>query len=164
VRAVALLVLGWVARTSADEPATAPSPCPEKGDVVTVISRKRELWLCRQGAPVARFQVAMGRGGVDKHRSGDGRTPLGKYTLGSPRPSAQFGLFIPIHYPTPEQAAKGFTGSEVGIHGPPRGLTAPEYPTTEIDWTRGCIATGLDADIAFIADFVRDRRPLLVVE
>ena len=157
------MLLVCAARTGADEPWAAPSPCPDKGDVVTVIARKRELWLCQEGAAVARFQVAMGRGGVDKRRKGDGRTPLGTYTLGSPRPSVQFGLFIPIDYPTREQAALGFSGGEVGIHGPPRGLTEPEYPTTAVDWTRGCIATGLDTDIGAIAEFVRTRHPTLVV-
>ena len=162
---MALLALGWWAGpATAAELRTAASPCPEKGDVVTVVSRTRELWLCQQGSPVAKFRVAMGRGGLDKHHKGDGRTPIGKYALGSPRPSAQYGLFIPIGYPTPEQAARGFTGSELGIHGPPRGLTEPEYPTTEVDWTRGCIATGVDADITSIADFVRDRHPTLVVD
>ena len=139
------------------------SPCPEKGDAVAVVSRKRELWLCQDGAPVARFQVAMGRGGVDKRRKGDGRTPLGTYALGLPRPSARYGVFIPIDYPTADQAAHGFTGSAVGIHGPPRGLTEPEYPTTAVDWTQGCIATGVDEDIGVIAEFVRARQPVLVV-
>ena len=147
----------------AHEPAPALSPCPEKGDVVTVIARKRELWLCQEGVPVARFQVALGRGGLDKRRRGDGRTPVGTYTLGSPRSSTQYGVFIPIDYPRPDQAANGFTGSAVGIHGPPRGLTAPEYPTTAVDWTQGCIATGVDADIDLIAEFVRARRPVLEV-
>jgi len=161
---VAALVLGVLAaRAGAEVQEAAVSPCPEKGDVVTVIARKRELWLCQDGAPLARFQVAMGRGGVDKRRRGDGRTPLGTYTLGSPRPSSRFGVFIPIDYPTPVQAANGFTGSEVGIHGPPRGLTTPEYPTTAVDWTQGCIATGVDADIGEIAEFVRARQPVLVV-
>ncbi len=155
-----MLVFVAAVRASAD---VAPSPCPEKGDVVTVIARKRQLWLCQEGAPLAKFQVAIGRGGVDKRRRGDGRTPLGTYTLGSPRPSNLYGVFIPIDYPTPDQAASGFTGSAVGIHGPPRGQSEPEYPTTAVDWTQGCIATGLDEDIDVIAEFVRARQPVLVV-
>lgn len=131
--------------------------------MVAVIARKRELWLCQEGVPVARFQVAIGRGGIDKRRRGDGRTPLGTYTLGDPRPSVEYGVFIPIDYPTRDQAAQGFTGSAVGIHGPPRGLTEPEYPTTAVDWTQGCIATGIDADIELIADFVRTHQPSSIV-
>lgn len=156
-------VLVTAAPPSAGGSVAARSPCPEGGDVVVVIARKRELWLCQEGAAMAKFPVAIGRGGVDKRRKGDGRTPLGTYRLGSPRQSAQYGVFIPIDYPTPEQAANGFTGSTVGIHGPPRGLTEPEYPTTAVDWTQGCIATGVDDDIGVIADFVRARQPVLVV-
>jgi murein L,D-transpeptidase YafK len=159
-QAIAILVVATAVRASAD---VAPSPCPEKGDVVTVIARKRQLWLCQEGAPLAKFQVAIGRGGVDKRRRGDGRTPLGTYTLGSPRPSNLYGVFIPIDYPTPDQAASGFTGSAVGIHGPPRGQSEPDYPTTAVDWTQGCIATGLDEDIDVIAEFVRLRQPVLVI-
>ena len=159
-QAIAILVFVAAVRASAD---VAPSPCPEKGDVVTVIARKRQLWLCQEGAPLAKFQVAIGRGGVDKRRRGDGRTPLGTYTLGSPRPSNLYGVFIPIDYPTPDQAASGFTGSAVGIHGPPRGQSEPDYPTTAVDWTQGCIATGLDEDIDVIAEFVRLRQPVLVI-
>jgi murein L,D-transpeptidase YafK len=162
-QALALVVLLSADRTSAGGPVVAPSPCPKKGDVVRVIARKRELWLCQGGAALAKFRVAMGRGGFDKRRKGDGRTPLGTYTLGTPRPSPRYGVFIPIDYPTPDQAANGFTGSDVGIHGPPRGLTEPKYPTTAVDWTEGCIATGMDADIGVIAEFVRARQPMLVI-
>lgn len=161
--AFALVTLIWAAPAGGDQPAEGASPCPEKGNVVAVNARRRELWLCKDGAAMARFQVAIGRGGVDKHTKGDGRTPLGTYTLGSPRSSRRYGVFIPIDYPTPDQSANGFTGSDVGIHGPPRGLTEPEYPTTAVDWTQGCIATGGDPEIGAIAEFVREWQPVLVV-
>lgn len=160
--AVAVVLVGGT-RGSAEGPVPAPGPCPKEGDVVVVISQRRQLWLCHQGEAVARYRVALGRGGVDKRREGDGRTPLGTYTLGTPRPSAQFGIFIPIEYPRPDQAAQGFTGSKVGIHGPPRGLTEPEYPITYVNWTQGCIATALDEDIMSIAEFVRAGQPTLVI-
>ncbi len=137
--------------------------CPSIGDVVAVIARKRELWLCHEGAPEARIPVALGQQGLDKRRTADGRTPSGTYPLGTPRPSGRFGIFIPIDYPTPEQAARGLTGTNVGIHGPPRGKTEPEYPTTAVDWTLGCVATGTDSDIEAIAEFVRQRHPLVVI-
>jgi L,D-transpeptidase catalytic domain len=137
--------------------------CPSIGDVVAVIARKRELWLCHEGAPEARIPVALGQRGLDKRRKADGRTPIGTYTLGTPRPSGRFGIFIPIDYPTPEQVARGLTGAGVGIHGPPRGKTEPEYPTTAVDWTLGCVATGTDSDIEAIAEFVRQKRPLIVI-
>lgn len=182
-RALATLALLVAAGLALAEPTTdetaAPNPatplaapaalappaalCPETGEVIAVLTRKRELWLCIDGAPAARFEVALGQGGLDKRQKGDRRTPLGTYELGTPRLSGRYGIFIPIVYPTREQAAQGLTGGDVGIHGPPRKLPEPEYPTTAFDWTLGCVATGSDADIALIATFVRDRKPMLVV-
>ncbi len=139
------------------------APCPEVGEAVAVVTSRRELVLCTNGTPAARFMVSLGRGGVDKRRQGDARTPLGTYPLGNPRPSRQFGTFIPIGYPTPEQASRGFTGSAVGIHGPPRGWDIPEYPTSKVDWTLGCIATGTDAEVEAVAEFVRHRQPSIII-
>jgi hypothetical protein len=136
----------------------AVGPCPSSGDAIVVLTSRRELWLCAEGS-ASRFAVALGRNGVGKRRTGDARTPLGTYALGTPRTSTLYGTFIPIGYPTPGQAARGFTGAAVGIHGPPRGMSAPEYPATEVDWTLGCIATGTDEEIRAIAEFVRERRP-----
>jgi hypothetical protein len=155
-----------LAPTAPETPAASVAPaswCPDTGNVVAVITRKRELWLCRDGAVAARFEVSLGQGGLDKRKKGDRRTPLGTYALGTPRPSGKFGLFIPIAYPTPEQAAQGQTGGDVGIHGPPRKLPEPAYPSTAYDWTLGCVATGTDSEIQAIADFVRERQPVLVI-
>jgi len=163
-RAIATLVLLSAAGGSrADDTSETTSLCPGRGHVVAIITEKRELWLCRHGAPEGRFPVALGQGGLDKRRKGDGRTPLGTYALGAPRPSERFGTFIPIVYPTREQAAHGLTGGSIGIHGPPRGRAEPEYPTTAVDWTRGCVATGTDTGIEVIAAFVRQRQPVVVI-
>jgi hypothetical protein len=151
------------ARAAADGEAL-PAPCPATGDAIVVLTGDRALWLCADGAPAARFPVALGRKGLGKRRRGDERTPLGTYPLGSPRASAQYGTFIPISYPTPAQAARGYTGDAVGIHGPPRGMDARQgYPVTDVDWTLGCIATGTDEEVGAIADFVRVHRPVVVI-
>lgn len=169
---LALVVSGGVLADEGEAPIAAiasippasPAPiCPGTGAVITVSTRKRELWLCSDGAVAGRFEVALGQGGLDKRRKGDRRTPVGTYALGTPRPSGKYGLFIPIVYPTAEQAAQGLTGGDVGIHGPPRKLPEPEYPSTAYDWTLGCVATGSDLEIQVIADFVRDRQPVLVI-
>lgn len=144
------------------EPARG-SPCPDSGDAVAVRTRTRELWLCSDGVPAARFAVAIGRGGPGKRSQGDERTPLGVYGLGEPRPSSRYGTFIPILYPTPEQVALGFSGSDIGIHGPPRKVSPAHYPVVEVDWTKGCIATATDEEVGTIADFVRDRHPSVVI-
>jgi len=138
-------------------------PCAAEGHLVVVETRAHTLWLCSERRAVGRFKVALGRRGLDKRREGDGRTPLGTYFLGSPRPSARFGTFIPIGYPTPEQSARGSTGKNVGIHGPDRRATWLGALTTWIDWTAGCVATGTDEEIRAVAAFVRERHPRVVL-
>ena len=159
-----LLALALAAGNVAPEPVDqSPSACPATGNVVAVFSRKREVWLCRDGTAAARFPVALGQAGTGKRRAGDRRTPTGTYALGEPRPSSRYGIFIPIEYPTREQADAGHSGADVGIHGPPRGQAEPDHPTTTFDWTLGCVATGTDADIQAVADFVREHRPVVVL-
>ena len=138
-------------------------PCAQADNAVVVLTGRRELWLCARGAPPARYAISLGRSGTGKRRRGDGRTPLGTYALGVPRPSSRYGSFIPIAYPTVAQAARGYSGSAIGIHGPPRGITPAEYPVTEVDWTHGCIATSTDEEVDAIASFVRERRPRVVI-
>lgn len=157
----ALLALAPAVVNAAD--GGSATPCPRFGSAIVVLSAARELWLCARDGAWARFAVALGRGGVGKRRIGDLRTPLGTYAMGEPRPSERYGTFIPIVYPTARQAALGFSGTEVGIHGPPRGMDASTHPTTQVNWTQGCIATGTDEEVEAIAAFVRERRPLLVI-
>jgi murein L,D-transpeptidase YafK len=159
----ALLVLLAAGSTGTPENERSRPACPPEGDVVAVFTQKRELWLCRSGVETARVRIALGRGGNGKRRKGDRRTPVGTYALGTPRPSAFYGTFIPIDYPTRDQARRGHSGQDLGIHGPPRGLGEPDWPTTAVDWTLGCIATGTDSDVEAVAAFVSRYRPAIVV-
>jgi len=133
-----------------------PTPCHRGETAVLVRVSDHALELCQDGRSVARHKVALGSGGIGKRQQGDGKTPLGLYPLGAPRPSASFGTFVPVGYPTAQQHRLGFTGNSVGIHGPPRGVGGAL--TTTIDWTAGCIAVGTDAEIAAISAWIRDRR------
>ncbi len=142
---------------------TSEQACAVEGHLVVVETRAHTLWLCSERRAVARMKVALGRGGVDKAREGDGRTPIGTYSLGAPRPSSGFGTFIPIGYPTVEQRLRGFTGRDVGIHGPARRATWLRSLSTWTDWTAGCVATGTDDEIALVASFVRARSPRVVL-
>jgi murein L,D-transpeptidase YafK len=140
--------------------AAARSACAGHSRVVVVDARARTLTLCANGAAEAHFPVALGTGGLGKQRRGDQRTPLGDYPLGPPRPSKLFGTFIPVGYPTPDQARAGLTGNAIGIHGPPRLSAWAGAVNTASDWTAGCIAVGSDAEISRIAVWVRARRPV----
>ena len=141
----------WLAaRRFAGAPA---APCPAEGTVVRVHAASHSLYLCRSGRPEARYPVALGRGGMDKHQEGDGRTPSGLYPLGSPRPSASFHRFIPVGYPTAGQRARGWTGGAIGIHGPDSRARLLGSLTTWVDWTAGCLAVGTTSEIDQIAEW-----------
>jgi murein L,D-transpeptidase YafK len=162
IRAVAVVggiyaaVLGasaWWAKASV----RAPS-CPAAASIILVDSGSHTLCLCRNGRSEGQFRIALGRGGVGKHAAGDGKTPIGSYDLGPARPSSRFKTFIPIGYPTAQQAKLGFTGSDVGVHGPHRAFRWLGHATVSLDWTAGCIAAGTDDDLQTIAEWVASVR------
>jgi murein L,D-transpeptidase YafK len=136
--------------------AATADPCVQPGRRLYVRAREHALYLCDGGKVKATHRVALGRGGVGKRREGDGRVPVGSYALGQPRPSARFHLFIPVGYPTPAQRAQGFSGGDIGVHGPHR-LAQGAYSTL-VDWTQGCIAVGTDDEIASIAAWVTEQK------
>ena len=137
----------------------ADDPCPTYGTAVVVDVHDKEMWLCSLGVSLARYPVALGRGGTDKRARGDRKTPLGTYALGEPRPSARFGVFIPVSYPTPDQRSQGFRGGDVGIHGPHRRYEGAGSFNTWTDWTDGCIALGSTQEVVEVAAFVREHAP-----
>lgn len=129
-------------------------PCPDTGAALVVASHR--ACLCEAGRAVRVYPVAIGRAGLGKKVQGDDRSPTGVYSLGTPRPSSKFHTFIPIGYPSAAQREAGFTGSDIGLHGPPRGWRRAGRATVWFDWTRGCIAFSSDAAIDEVAAWVRD--------
>ena len=114
------------------------------------------LFICQNGKELRRFKVSLGRGGINKTRQGDGKTPLGNYFLGNPRPSPRFGTFIPIGYPTRRELEEGYSGGDVGVHGPSKIYTS--FENIDFDWTLGCIAVGSGHEISEIAKWVRQHQ------
>ena len=154
----AMLLAAMLAAKTGPAPEPAPAePCAARATSIEVRTADRSLTLCQGGAPVARFAVAFGVGGLGKRRRGDNKTPLGSYALGAPRRSQDFGTFIPVGYPTVAQARAGFTGSAVGIHGPARPFVHAGRLNTVTDWTAGCIAVGSDEEIERVAAWLRQR-------
>jgi hypothetical protein len=155
---VEVLVLSITAGALVHVAAPDKHPCNAGGTEMVVRSRDRMLFLCDGGAPTAQFHVALGSGGLGKQREGDRRTPLGTYPLGPPRRSWSYSVFVPVGYPTAEQAREGFSGGSIGVHGPPRAFAGAGLLNTAADWTAGCIAVGSDHEISTIAGWVRARR------
>jgi murein L,D-transpeptidase YafK len=148
----ALLVALTSCTSAAPPQPVEPSPisCPRGAAAIVVETSDHRMALCEAGKPTRTFRVAIGRGGVDKQRQGDRKTPLGSYALTAPSRSSRFRTFIPIDYPTPAQRAEGRTGGAVGIHGP---LHHPFFGVVRSsnDWTDGCIAMADDDAIDQVA-------------
>jgi murein L,D-transpeptidase YafK len=140
------------------------NPCPsDSNHHIVVNTQAGQLFLCASGKVHRRFPVAVGRGGTGKNKEGDRKTPLGIYILEKPRSSNRFYIFIPINYPTSEQIAEGFTGGDIGIHGPWQPLSWLGRLTTWVDWTQGCIAVGRNTDIQEIANWMDEVHPKTII-
>ena len=144
----------WLPLVLALSSAPSEPPCLAGETAVVVLTANHDLVLCERGRVLERYKVALGTGGTGKRKEGDNRTPLGAYRLGTPRPSLPFGTFLPIGYPTSEQRANCFTGGDDGIHCPNRSARWLGRLGTVLDWTRGCIAVGTDAQIREVAVWV----------
>lgn len=128
--------------------------CPLSSGI-NVHTKKRILNICKQGTVVKTFKVALGFKGVGKKRTGDNKTPIGLYGLSSPRKSNQFKVFIPISYPTSKQSAAGYTGRDVGIHGPTQSSKLFGWLNNLPSATRGCVAVGKNNHIEYVANWVK---------
>ena len=130
------------------------STCP-LADGINVLTNKHLLNICKYGNVIKTFKVALGYKGVGKKKAGDFKTPVGLYSLAHPRKSSQFKVFIPILYPTSKQAAAGYTGRDVGIHGPTQTSKVLSWINNLPSATRGCIAVGNNNYIEYVANWVK---------
>jgi murein L,D-transpeptidase YafK len=146
------LAAAFGARTRAVDP---NQMCSAPDLRVVVDLKKHSLALCEKGRVVGIFDVRLGRGGTGKTQEGDGKTPIGTYPLGEPRPSKRFGTFIPIGFPTEEQKKMGYSGSAVGVHGPPRWARWIGSLVNTFDLSDGCVGVARDSEIEKIASWVR---------
>lgn len=128
--------------------------CPLSNGI-NVDTAKRVLNICKQGTVVKAFKVAIGFKGVGKKKRGDNKTPVGLYGLASPRKSTQFKVFIPILYPTSRQLASGYTGQDVGLHGPTQSSNGLSWLNNLPSATHGCIAVGKNNYIEYVANWVK---------
>jgi murein L,D-transpeptidase YafK len=165
---LALIVLAASSGGARAELVAAP-PCKATDSYVYVRSAAHTLYLCEGGKVHGSYPVTLGGSPGPKQREGDHRTPSGRYRLNPPRRSNQFGWFVAVGYPRPEQRAQGYTGSAVGIHGPPRklaqlGLRVPGW-ILAMNWTDGCVAVGSDAEIEAIVSWLgRTRARAIIIE
>jgi murein L,D-transpeptidase YafK len=144
-----LLVAAGAAALVAAAPAAFARPfvhTATRADHLVVGKRSRTLYLMRDGKAFATYSVALGFAPEGhKLRSGDGRTPEGRYWIDRRNPRSEYYLSLGISYPNAEDVARARTlgvrpGNNIMIHGQPvRGKRASAR-----DWTAGCIAVSND--------------------
>lgn len=196
-----LLALGSACRVAPEIPPPLPRAAPEAPAELAVeprnclrieriVVRKGERTLiahCDGGARVS-LRIGLGREPLGtKLRAGDQRTPEGTYRIAGRAERSRFHLFIPIDYPSREDALAALEegrisrktyeriraaldrdqlapqdtdlGGRLGFHGEGERWRG-ESPF--LDWTYGCISLA-DADIDFLAARISIGTPVLIL-
>ncbi len=129
---------------SADEPPIA--------DHIVVRKSLRRMYLMRGNDVLRSYKIALGLNPVgQKERSGDYRTPEGRYSLTRRNPHSDYFLSIQVSYPNDadlERARRHHwdAGGSIMIHGLPNRMQRPPGYYEKFDWTDGCIAVS-DSDM-----------------
>jgi murein L,D-transpeptidase YafK len=142
----------------------ASAPLPE-ADRVVVRKGERRLYLLGGGEVLRSYRVALGLVPAgSKERSGDYRTPEGRYRLTRRNTHSDFFLAIQVSYPNPSDLQRARRnrwnpGGSIMVHGLPNSLRhAPDYYANQ-DWTDGCIALS-NADMVEFWLLTHDNMPI----
>ncbi|MGH8220586.1 MAG: L,D-transpeptidase family protein [Steroidobacteraceae bacterium] len=134
-------------------------------DHVVVRKSLRRLYLMRGNTVLRSYKVALGLNPVgQKERSGDFRTPEGRYHLTRRNPRSDYFLSIQVSYPNDAdlrraQRHRWEAGGSIMIHGLPNHLSRPPQYYEKYDWTDGCIAVS-DSDMLEIWLMTRENTPI----
>jgi murein L,D-transpeptidase YafK len=149
ILAACLGVAGIVHADAADNIGNAslrPTETMPTADRVVVYKNDRKMLLMRGDSILRTYKVALGLNPIGhKERSGDFRTPEGRYMLTRRNPRSDFFLSIQVSYPNETDIKKARrngwdTGGSIMVHGLPNQLKhTPKYYESR-DWTDGCIA------------------------
>lgn len=137
----------------------------ERADRVLVVKSERKLYLMKGDRPLRAFDVSLGLAPKGhKSRSGDSRTPEGRYYLDARNTESDFFLSIHVSYPNDHDrqraAALGVDpGGQIMIHGLPNELKYDEGRYAGSDWTDGCIALA-NADMIDVWLMTTDMTPI----
>jgi murein L,D-transpeptidase YafK len=163
-----LLLAATAALPAAADSISSQSAASPIADRIVVRKSERRLYLLKGEEVLRSYRVALGLNPVGhKERSGDFRTPEGRYTLGRRNPRSDFFLSIQINYPNRHDHAKARrngwdAGGSIMIHGLPNRLRRdPDYYATQ-DWTDGCIAVS-NGDMVEIWMLVPDGAPIDII-
>jgi murein L,D-transpeptidase YafK len=145
----ALGITGIVHADAADSLGSAsvrPTESVPTADHVIVHKAERRMVLMRGDSILRTYKVKLGLNPLGhKERSGDFRTPEGRYFLTRRNPRSDFFLSIQVSYPNEADIKKARrngwdTGGSIMIHGLPNTLKHTPTYYEDRDWTDGCIA------------------------
>ncbi|HEY2591929.1 MAG TPA: L,D-transpeptidase family protein [Steroidobacteraceae bacterium] len=134
-------------------------------DRVVVHKSLRRLDLMRGNTILRSYKIALGLNPVgQKERSGDFRTPEGRYYLTRRNPRSDYFLSIQVSYPNNADLQRAHrhrweAGGSIMIHGLPNRLNRPPQYYERYDWTDGCIAV-TDSDMLEIWLMTRENTPI----
>jgi murein L,D-transpeptidase YafK len=102
-----------------------------------------------------------------KLRSGDFRTPEGRYQLTRRNARSDYFLSIQVSYPNDEdlrraRSARVDPGGAIMLHGLPNAPRHPPEFYDRADWTDGCIALS-DADMVEVWLMTQDNIPIEIL-
>jgi murein L,D-transpeptidase YafK len=156
--------IGRQSEAGSSAPPDLQDPLPQ-ADSILVRKGERRLYLMRRGEVLRSYRVALGLNPVGhKERSGDFRTPEGRYRIERRNPRSDFFLSMQVSYPNARDAAharrNGWSpGGSIMIHGlPNEPRKGADYYATQ-DWTDGCIAVS-NADMLEIWMLVSNNTPI----
>jgi len=137
-------------------------------DRIVVRKSERRLTLMRGDDTLRSYRIALGLNPVGhKERSGDFRTPEGRYRLTRRNPRSDYFLSIQVSYPNDTDLKRARrngwdSGGSIMIHGMPNVLRhQPAYYESR-DWTDGCIAV-TNADMLEIWLLTVDNAPIEIL-
>jgi len=134
-------------------------------DEVLVRKSERRLYLLRHGEVLRSYRVALGlMPEGPKERSGDFRTPEGRYQLTRRNSRSDYFLSIQVSYPNAEDLRRAQRdhvnpGGSIMIHGLPNYQRHPPDYYAASDWTDGCIGMS-NADMVELWLMVQDNTPI----
>jgi murein L,D-transpeptidase YafK len=147
-------------------PAPAAPGVPGAGYVLVACKRDRTLYVYKRedahGAHwnrTAAFPMAVGRNSGDKGRSGDLRTPEGRFWItglvsGRVKGAAYGPLVFTLNYPRPGDLAEGKSGQGIWIHG----VEAGKLPS----FTHGCLSLS-NEDVLALAAYADAGTPVVIL-
>jgi murein L,D-transpeptidase YafK len=163
-RSALALTAGFFALGAAPARAAFVQTRAVRANHIVVSKTNRVMALMNGAETLKRYEVQLGFAPEGhKLRSGDGRTPEGRYYIDRRNPRSDFFLSLGVSYPNAIDLARARAlgvrpGGDIFIHGGPRRAA----DRRKKDWTAGCIAV-TDAEMEEVWSMVPTGIPITIL-